>query len=1456
MASLASAEKAPAGKPLKVGSPHDPAEREADRIADLLTAPEEPALPVCAACAAGGAPCAACGGGGGGVLRRQVAGGRNGSVVPPSIESRLNATKGEGERLPEATRLRFESRLGTDFSGVRVHKGSEADALNRQLSAQAFTLQQDLYFASGRYQPETREGQRLLAHELTHVMQQKTIREMDGRLIHRDGREVGEEVGDFQPYEVTTTDWRILRQDSISAVRRLLNIQEFVILTDSVRVFNLNGELLGNFALRGNFRLGNGVYLIGSDANLQLGRQAGHTTTRSIGFDPEQMGGDLRTRLQDRRTIFWSDWVNITREHELQAFREPALLMVSSVPPSQGEVAAAEPPEQRGGFGTEFQTEERRDRLYDYPPLPAEIRGLNLQPVGGTGIYVMDLDYSFAANNLLQQTSWAFRYSGYRWEVWDISDAPNVQEQAEQIRRGRIASEEERRGLAVGRLDGTARSFERTTEDLSQRREQIRQDRAEAYEESRYLDILANEINESLVSQEVLFRYGSEFLGAVANVFGTDQEREIPWSRAGIFVVRCIAVIDPSAVEANEFARAPSVATRVVIVQPIERVSEEALEAPLTQVAELELQLVLLRALPEDDPSRAAIPELEGQLATQRLEATGSPVEIITRRLEIKRQELQQARSSSIFLRHGMRDSTVSRLEREEEELENQHRLARTRVRQISRAGAPAQRVTGVLISRVTGQTYSLLLQIGEPLLEGNTWNCSLSDVTSRDANRYTGEAPDNPNNQQEAKLRAVWEAVERFAGDAGYGEGTLRIRLPEGGWFANFTAGQRTQTVPSRPRDWAAARTRLEELATVIALIGLVVTSPAIGLAGAGLAASLAGERIARRITNDTFRWDSQTVGDLIDIVSAAATGVRAFGALQYFARPGGGFGLRLVRGIGQAAEVAEEALDVGGVILCNAETANRLLEIEESVRSGGMTNTEARRQWAQALTSAVQSNGLTFTSRLRSGGGEGVPSPEGESVGATPTSPRRETPARSDGEVRIPRPETTSRRVETGRTAPGSVPSARLELHRALGDLQGRVEIFEDPSLEGTWTVRIRYNEGRVRLEVGDQARPRHIRSHVEMVRQLRRYEGIMGRIRIFLHDVRAILTRSPRFGTEGFEARLEVQKLRRIIIELEAIQDQIDQRLARLSADASLAATRTEQQAIARELTSMREQLARHEAEVNSVTHGRGYVAAEDTTTLSQQEIDSFREHIQILGRRPGSRQASEDALRAFNEILTRTDLTREDFQLMMSSLVESVTFRREATRDEPTVTVSMADPRIVDLFDVNMAHSSLDGNPDWQNYSQLVRRYYLRRGTLEIGRSDRDAVAGTNRMRADFIAAMAGQTALPEAMDAVNQHLDTAIARHGSQDAAVAAGDAVWINSQNGEPLPEPVSGATLWPADPIWGVWRVDHIVELRHGGADNIGNYYPVPQRMHVIKTSAMARFGHRAAQDREILSE
>ncbi|MDJ0719872.1 MAG: DUF4157 domain-containing protein, partial [Prochloraceae cyanobacterium] len=93
--------------------------------------------------------------------------------VTPSLEARLAASRGQGEPLPEETRGFMESRFRKDFSSVRIHTGSEAAQLSRELKAQAFTHGQDVYFGAGKYSPESVEGKRLLAHELTHVVQQK-----------------------------------------------------------------------------------------------------------------------------------------------------------------------------------------------------------------------------------------------------------------------------------------------------------------------------------------------------------------------------------------------------------------------------------------------------------------------------------------------------------------------------------------------------------------------------------------------------------------------------------------------------------------------------------------------------------------------------------------------------------------------------------------------------------------------------------------------------------------------------------------------------------------------------------------------------------------------------------------------------------------------------------------------------------------------------------------------------------------------------------------------------------------------------------------------------------------------------------------------------------------------------------------------------------------------------------
>ncbi len=92
--------------------------------------------------------------------------------VPDEVSRRIAGERGGGSSLEQGTRQDMETALGHDFAGVQVHTGPAADDLNRELSATAFTTGEDVFFRDGAYAPGSRDGRELLAHELTHVVQQ------------------------------------------------------------------------------------------------------------------------------------------------------------------------------------------------------------------------------------------------------------------------------------------------------------------------------------------------------------------------------------------------------------------------------------------------------------------------------------------------------------------------------------------------------------------------------------------------------------------------------------------------------------------------------------------------------------------------------------------------------------------------------------------------------------------------------------------------------------------------------------------------------------------------------------------------------------------------------------------------------------------------------------------------------------------------------------------------------------------------------------------------------------------------------------------------------------------------------------------------------------------------------------------------------------------------------------
>lgn len=167
---------------LLVSQPDDPAEQEAERIAEQVSEGSAVATD-CQdeAPMRDGAPRP--------MIHRTAAG--SGIEVGGQLEEQLRARAGVSQPLPDSVRGEMESALGFNFADVRVHTDAQAAQWNRDLNARAFTYGPDIYFNAGTYSPTSSTGRKLLAHELTHVAQQagdsqSVARAMIQPMIQRD----------------------------------------------------------------------------------------------------------------------------------------------------------------------------------------------------------------------------------------------------------------------------------------------------------------------------------------------------------------------------------------------------------------------------------------------------------------------------------------------------------------------------------------------------------------------------------------------------------------------------------------------------------------------------------------------------------------------------------------------------------------------------------------------------------------------------------------------------------------------------------------------------------------------------------------------------------------------------------------------------------------------------------------------------------------------------------------------------------------------------------------------------------------------------------------------------------------------------------------------------------------------------------------------------------------------
>ncbi|WP_263352938.1 eCIS core domain-containing protein [Acidicapsa acidisoli] len=162
---------------LRVSEPGDPQEKEANALAERVADVSDVTLfrsPRGASSddGMGGTSESGTGSGWWAEVHRSAAG-NQAPQVDAGLPGRLHSRLGRGIMLPAQVLSHMESGLGGNFANVRVHTDTQASSLSDDLGAHAFTYGRDIFFATGQFQPSSPFGQRLLAHELTHVMQQQ-----------------------------------------------------------------------------------------------------------------------------------------------------------------------------------------------------------------------------------------------------------------------------------------------------------------------------------------------------------------------------------------------------------------------------------------------------------------------------------------------------------------------------------------------------------------------------------------------------------------------------------------------------------------------------------------------------------------------------------------------------------------------------------------------------------------------------------------------------------------------------------------------------------------------------------------------------------------------------------------------------------------------------------------------------------------------------------------------------------------------------------------------------------------------------------------------------------------------------------------------------------------------------------------------------------------------------------
>ena len=1273
---------------LAIGEHDDPREREADRFADAYAAgraapglPAQPATPA---------------------RPTRIA-------APVSLARTLDSP---GNPLDPALREDLEAQTGSSLAHVRVHHDTAAAQSARALDAQAYSVGPHIAFDQGRYAPRQAEGRRLIAHELAHVAQDRGAAPVLRRKPNAGKTAVPkapEPAADKK--KADDPDWTRLQIHStgMDAAAAYMGANHLNFRGEELRkmvfvglhpkflkVYDDSGKPVGGklpFKDIKGLKFTPGIYVHYGSAmravtvdrsgkSIDIEPSASPVVSRDLSAEEKKQADEeakkAGTGAVAPKTLPIMDLTAILQD--AGAFRQrvnatPNPLVIYFVPTYENSGGGSK--QGNGGAGLYASPVEGRGdgQPANAPPWPVSVTGPKLVPVDANPTYSATIDWGANGNNntALQAISQIGETIHYRWESFDVTQyaeqqankdkakqkgekvddsGPSYEERLAQLQHAKKGA-----GKDVTGMGGANHEFNRAFSDW-------RKDNARAAHGTlnpqgdtvgeRMSNAAANRLALELAPVSLLTTAIGAALSWVAELFaGPRTQQEIPFTRKGIYLVR--AITTPAINEdrqGKQIIRPPSVAAKITEVAPMEKAVDEALDEPSAQLAELEAQIKLADAAGEVAKGKY----LRELLAQARLRFEGSALDVLRKSEAEKQKELDDFKKEAPNLSDYGRERDLELV---------QDQIKRYQRHEAERTGGatdlqPMRRVNATLISEVTGEQYPMLLSAGPMAKNGDRHRWLVSDVTNRDGDAYIGMGG--------TPSEALRSALTKFGGHASYGRGKIGVRT---GNLGLESGAPETMYVESAPANWALAEKRLDDLVMTLAAVGLFVASA--GTAGAVIGAGVAAARLIQRWQAGRLYLDAQTVSDVLGVLG----GVGAMGQLgaglrvQKFEKvfaivQDGKFtqaqitaatdALKAAERIAKGVEIANEALNYGGLIWGNLSFLDQMVDIAAQESSGAMTHAAARRARAQAIGSAVQNNGMFIAGNVMKAkqaakDAQGPAKPEAKGAGAKESLPAERTPApgeatakspleRAPAEPQVGEPPAIKEKSSSAddearakadkeaaahpeQAGPGTAPAAERratleEMARELPPEMRKLASIDD-TLEGN-DVRVDYDFNEktgliteIRIRCSPDARPESVGMHADTVRAMQKYQGFSGRVKLAIADIARLIgidAIKPEHRA-SYEASLEVQKLPK------AIKQQMEH-MRTLGPEAAA-------QAMA-ELESLQVQLDQHLRTLDLGTEfagdGAGFVAAKGLSKAKQRQYAELE--TKLRGQEVGSKR----------------------------------------------------------------------------------------------------------------------------------------------------------------------------------------------------------------------------------------